>query len=239
MTSLRVGLVVEGPTDLLVIRHLIGRHFRDQIPPRIVEFIDLQPSIDATSGSPEGGWQMVYRWCLSNTPAFREIQYFSPGIFSGNINDKQCDLILFQLDTDICMSLEGCAVGVNLTSSLSNSRERGQYTIDVLNFWLWPVPVKNDPRHIAAPCAENLETWLVAALGNEDHPEELRNSLLKLAEIDYLRRDRPLPAKIKAIAKKTSRYRPLAEDSENYLDLIRKRCHWFEHVIKNVEKQIT
>ena len=99
MKSIRVGLVTEGSTDQVVIRALLAEHFCQNTPDVEIAFVDLQPTRDQTSASSEGGWQMVYRWCVRNTPSVRAGRFLGGGLFASDMDAHCCDLIVVHLDS--------------------------------------------------------------------------------------------------------------------------------------------
>ena len=64
-----------------------------------VEFVPLQPDPDATS--PEGGWTHVLLWLENHPPDSRIPQFFTGGLFGGDLAQEPLDGILVQLDSDI------------------------------------------------------------------------------------------------------------------------------------------
>jgi hypothetical protein len=233
MTNIRIGLVAEGPTDFIVLKSLLRSSLSITYPEIKVDFVDLQPSIDRTSGSPEGGWQMVLQWCLNNAPEFRRQQYLGPGLFEGHINPKQCDVLIVQVDSDICADITSRHTHIR-PGVLDTPKSRGDFIHAVVNDWLWPVPSVPDDLHVVVPAVEAIETWLVAALGSHDEPEKLPNPGRALVEIDCARRGRPVPAAARGISKKPHRYSPLAEAAGQKVEIIIKRCYWFAQMIRRV-----
>ncbi len=65
MSDLRIGLVVEGPTDFIVLEAAL----KAMLPGRSLIFSRLQPSDDLTFGSETrgAGWGGVLNWCLQQT----------------------------------------------------------------------------------------------------------------------------------------------------------------------------
>lgn len=238
MTSLRIGLVVEGPTDYIMIKALLKRSLEFSHPDISLVFVDLQPSSDRTSGSPEGGWQMVYKWCERNDPEFRKVQYFGPGLFAGVENSKQCDLIVIQMDADICTAISGGGYSDIIPKDLISVQGRGKYIASVIDGWLWPAPYMSDSFHIAAPAVEVTETWLIAGLGNHPEPELIAKPLRIFAEIDFQRRGKPIPASTKAISKQPQRYEPLAFHAATNVKAIIEKCFWFSNLVQAIANQI-
>lgn len=94
---MRVGVVVEGPTDSYAVVQFLGQSLqRYGIQP---SFIDLQPSMDNTN--PEGGWVAVLKWLEDNPPELRVPRYFGGGLFDQDLSAKACDVVIVQMDSDI------------------------------------------------------------------------------------------------------------------------------------------
>ena len=173
---MRVGIVGEGRTDV----HAITSFLRASLETRGVNaiFINLQPDMDRTN--PQGGWAMVFKWLENNPPSVRIRSYFRGGLFAGDLSEKHCDVIVFQLDSDV------------LADEGFRNYARSQYGLEVIE----PVdPIERgvlmeriigmacnlevlsdlDRRcHIIGVAVESTETWCIAAFGRRhDDPEKL------------------------------------------------------------------
>lgn len=86
---LRIGLVVEGATDGIVLRAAIS----SLLPNRELEFTIIQPDFSVALGGTGEGWSGVYRWC-------RQAASEGEGSVSGSIALLNHDVIVIQIDAD-------------------------------------------------------------------------------------------------------------------------------------------
>lgn len=99
---MRIGVVCEGPTDA----HAIVCFLHASLTYRGItpDFIPIQPDTDNTRPL-EGGWGAVFLWLKKSPPRSRIRTYFHGGLFDGDLSAKRCDVMVFQLDTDILSDL--------------------------------------------------------------------------------------------------------------------------------------
>ena len=86
----RIGLIVEGPTDGIVLRAAIS----SLLPDRELEFTHIQPDFSVALGGTGEGWSGVYRWC-------RQAASEGGGSVSGSIALLNHDAIVIHLDADV------------------------------------------------------------------------------------------------------------------------------------------
>lgn len=239
MTELRIGVVAEGPTDQIVLRHLLTAYCKGVHPDITPVFKDLHPNRDGTSSSsPEGGWTTVYGWCLDNKPAERKIRYLTRDLFAGGLDEKQCDLILVHMDSDISEEVGDKSTAIPVPDATSTPEQRGDFIRKTLLEWLWPEGSIPDGRHIAAPAVEAVETWLVAALSEDERPEASKNILRRLIEVDYASRGRVAPEKAKGIRKKPDRYETLSAHCAGKVTQIADRCPHFRFIAESLFPEV-
>lgn len=87
---LRIGLIVEGPTDQIVIEAVLAAVLRERS--RIVT--RLQPEASEAFGERGTGWPGVYKWC-------RQTAVQAGGSISGNKLLLHYDLLIIHLDADV------------------------------------------------------------------------------------------------------------------------------------------
>ena len=87
---LRIGLVVEGHTDSVVLRAAIS----SLLPTRELQFTVVQPDFSVAFGGTGEGWSGVYHWC-------RQAASEGGGSVSGSIALLNHDAIVIQLDADV------------------------------------------------------------------------------------------------------------------------------------------
>jgi hypothetical protein len=205
MTTLRVGVVCEGPTDYHAICAFMGAALvAAGISPK---FIAIQPDMGRTM--PEAGWGNLEWWLKNNPPAQRIRVHFDNGPFQKNMSAKACDAILVQMDSDILDDGKFRAHLINAWGlelvDAAEPRERGLRIIQVLELWsgLDALTAADRKRHVFAPAVESTETWCVAAFDKKyASPESLRGKELIQAFMTALEASENRPLKDYAEADK-------------------------------------
>ncbi|ETR72677.1 MAG: hypothetical protein OMM_07385 [Candidatus Magnetoglobus multicellularis str. Araruama] len=92
MSDYKIGIVVEGTTDRIIIESALNHIFQDQY----YTMIQLQPERNFQHGgfdSTGAGWGGVYRWCRQVVDMGFKI--------SENPSLKKFDIIIIHLDADV------------------------------------------------------------------------------------------------------------------------------------------
>ncbi|MBF0452746.1 MAG: hypothetical protein HQK75_18730 [Candidatus Magnetomorum sp.] len=92
MSDYKIGIVVEGPTDRIIIESALNHIFQDQS----YTMIQLQPEQSFNHGgfgATGSGWGGVYRWCRQVVDMGFDI--------SENPSLKRFDIIIIHLDADV------------------------------------------------------------------------------------------------------------------------------------------
>ncbi|MDD4930014.1 MAG: hypothetical protein PHP85_12155 [Gallionella sp.] len=239
MRRVTIRVVSEGPTDQLVIKELVNAYLATQ--PQVdfdLDLIDEQPTSDRTSrtGSTEGGWEMVYKWCLSNPPHEREARFFGNGLFANNMDTVSCDALLINMDSDICEKISDKTDVFPVPSIDATSIERGAFIKSVIESWLFPNQAPVDKKHIIAPAVEAIEAWLVAGLSDADHDPESNHDIQKrLAELDHIVvKNIPPPKTVKRPKKTKSNYIKILNIATQNVQRIADRCPHFKAMIDEI-----
>lgn len=238
MTVIRIGLVAEGITDQVVLENLVGAYFRTARPDVTLQFKNLQPSPDGTSGDKEGGWELVYKWCLNNTPEIRRSQFFGGGLFADDMDALECDLILVHLDADIC-GVIGDKSHLPPLADAATAEDKGVYLSNTIHLWLWPSGEAEDDRHYTAPAVESVETWLVAALSEDASPESNQTVLRRLVEIDFGLKGKECPPEAKKINKSKNNYIRVARKAAENVATLPARCPHFGYLASSLSEALT
>lgn len=161
---MKIGVVCEGETDFVVIKHYVG----EELDKRGIqsEFVLIQPAADRST---RGGWGNVIAWLDKNPPQAREV-FFGGGLFAGMGAKANLDVLLMQLDTDVLpeASFTNFVKGRGLTvSKAATVAEKSAEISRLLNIFARMPDVKDHltARHIPVPIAEASEAWCVAAEG--------------------------------------------------------------------------
>ena len=191
MTSKKVsiGVVCEGQTDYVAICSFLGQALvKREIEPK---FIALQPQ---PGNSDDAGWTRVFFWLEQNPPEARIRTYFGGGLFENDLGSEKCDVLLFQMDSDILDdgTFSGYMKNRAINYSIpANPVDRGKEICRLLSLFsrFEELVAADMSRHIFAPAVESTETWCVAAFKKlATDPELLRGQELWDAFTDCLLR---------------------------------------------------
>lgn len=231
---IKIGVIAEGITDHIVYEKFISEFFKDK--DFELHFIKEQPG-DATSSTIGGGWTEVKKWCLRNSPTFRNT-LLTQGLFKGA---STRDILLFHIDSDIAQKIMANAqeTGHDLSSPL----KRGAYVNRKLIEWLWPD--QNNPdmdKHVIAPAVDSTETWMVCAIDNNLNIEAISNQDKELETIlANLIRDNNihnLQAGARSLPKKPSRYNDVCDKIKKDVSTVYANCSYFKKTCDDLEVQI-
>lgn len=165
---MRIGVVCEGPTDEPAITNFLRASLKGQGIESV--FVPIQPESDRTKPS-DGGWHAVLNWLRKNPPKSRIKNYLSGGLFDDGLSAKRCNVLVFQIDSDI---LSECGfqnwtrnnLGYDVTDS-SDPIQRGNEIRSIIGIAGKFEELSDDEstRHIPAPAVESTEAWCVAVYG--------------------------------------------------------------------------
>ncbi len=158
---LRVALVVEGPTDEVVLKAVIEAIVGD----RPIQFSVLQPEFSVGLGGTGTGWGGVYRWC-------EQTRDEGNGHVSGSVLFGFHDLLIVHLDADVAgkkYSDDGivdpatdlpceqpCPPCVDTTNALRKVLLR------------WMGETSTPAWCILCTPSKNIDTWIMAAFFPQD-----------------------------------------------------------------------
>lgn len=239
MRRIKICIVAEGKTDQLVLKTLVPEYLKTQSGHDLeFEFIDEQPTTDKTSttGTTDGGWEMVYKWCLLNPPLERRERIFGDGLFANNMDAVSCDALLINMDSDICEKIGDKTAVTPVPPRSATSIERGAFIKSVIHSWLWQDKEQQDNKHIIAPAVEAIEAWLVAGLSNEDiDPESNHDIQRRLAELDHIVVKNIIPPSTLKFPNKTeSNYKKILRVASPNVQRIADRCPHFKMMIDDI-----
>lgn len=188
---MRIGVVCEGQTDYFAIEHFLGSYLRSL--EMEAKFIAIQPAMDNTK--PVTGWSNVILWLVKNPPAARVINFFTGGLFGGEMAIEPFDAILIQMDTDILGDdgfnsfIEKVTGYVPKNPGDPPSRASEISKVVKLTAKFEELTEADVRRHVVVPAVESTETWCVAAFNaKSDNFEFLRgidltNAFMKALEV--------------------------------------------------------
>ena len=220
-----VGIVAEGPTDVVVMTEYLhawlARH--DSAP--TLEVRPVQPEQDATSGLfGDGGWTFVKSWCENNTATVRALGLFQP-LFQG---ERPLDVLIVQLDGDRVAEYSRPYPDIVVPTN-ADAAARGSIVEAVLERWLWGGSTKrnadpNQESHCLVAAVRATETWIVAGLDPSlDKPEEIAEPELELTRLEPTLRTRYVGG-VNRLNKYPPAWRRLAKRAGEQLQHIAVAC---------------
>jgi hypothetical protein len=147
MINLHIGVVAEGPTEMMLFKALINK-----LIPGSHHYYELQPPVSATPGfgSHGAGWKGVRGWCEEIGREFKELSHFIRCL------NPPLDMLIIQLDTDVAREPE-----VNCMKPCPPIEE----TVVLLEKKLLEWIDEKTWSHKIIRCfpADNTEAWVLAA----------------------------------------------------------------------------
>ena len=230
-----VGVVAEGPTDVVVIDEYLSTWIRELDDSATLKVRPLQPAVDATSGRfGAGGWTWVKAWCERSPSEVRTTDLFEP-LFEGQ---PPVDVLVVQLDGDVVGDYAATYADITVPQN-PDAAARGIIVARVLERWLWNSTDRRhaDPhggRHCLVATVRALETWLVAGLDPSiPEPEEIENPEQELMNIEP-----GLPTRRGRLRKNRERWRSLAQKTRTRLAHIKAVCPHCEQFLSYFETAI-
>ncbi len=215
----RIGFVVEGPTDFVVLESVVAK----LLDGRDYEPVAVQPLLsDAFAATTGGGWTSIYLWCRQMVEQAGGAAHTNP-LFGSH------DLLVMQIDADVAGKSYGDDGRIyNPPSDLPFSRTcpPARDTTDRLREVVigWLKEVALPPQMVLCTPSKSLETWVLVALFPKNRLAASANVECRLNPEDQLQAQ-PLAHRLVHSGKKdVAKYRDRATDIAAAWDLVRKRC---------------
>lgn len=202
MFDLRIGMVVEGPTDVIVLQAGLSAFLQTSFT-----LVRLQPETPPTDKST--GWGGVYRWC-------RQVASLHSETLDKNPVLQAFDLIIIHVDADVAQktyasaSIEDpvekdlpCDCPCPPASDTANALRK------VVTQWL--SPTKIEPNGVVCIPSKSIEAWVVAAVYGQTDPDVLHDLECNLNLDTYLHKQ---PAKKRLIRSHNGRLRKNRKEYE-------------------------
>lgn len=237
---MRIGVICEGPTDYVAIESFFGAALADKNFD--VTFVSLQPDMDATQS--HGGWTLVESWLSNNPPESRIHRYFGGGLFESDLDTKQCDVFLIQIDSDILDDesfVQSVQTKFNIDASgIVGSVNRRKKIINILNSWcdLSKCSGGDIERHIMCPAVESTEAWCIAAVTRHADIEGLSKTELIVPFMTAMHRSesREIPEEIIKIDKSTERRKRFCVANAAGHGKLASQCQSFSLALQDLTK---
>lgn len=242
-STLRVGVVCEGATDGPAIASFLGASLAAR--GIVLTFEKIQPDPDGTNPT-DGGWFAVLNWLLENSPKSRLENYLAGGLFGNGLSKKRCDVLVFQMDSDI-LSERGFqnwtrdTLGYGVMDSHDPIR-RGSEIRSIIGIAgkFEKLSGEESKRHIPAPSVESTEAWCVAAYGRfAGDPEQLNglNLCQEFMTALHLSEDRRLQP-FRQIDKNPDRRRRYCERHADGFWRVETQCRHYRELVASVTSQV-
>lgn len=172
-SPLRIGLVVEGPTDQIVIESIL----RAALTERSFLLTRLQPESSDAFGTLGTGWTGVYKWC-------RQTARQGDGQISVNGLLGRYDLVIIHLDADVAGLTYGSGnidpEAGDLPLPCSHACPPSDETVEALRSVLlsWCGESTVPPATVICMPSKSTEAWVVSALFPDDR-DVLRGQLFE------------------------------------------------------------
>jgi len=243
MSLIKIGIVSEGPSDQIVLKKFIVEYFNKiENFGHALTFVDLQPSLDITSsGSFNGGWEMIYKWCQRNTPQVRKNQILGSAMFANDMDNFICDIILVQMDSDIYLRIGDKTNITPVPAQTDTPREKGFFVRSVLQEWLWLDDSEQDHKHVLAVSVESIECWLAAGICPETSIDyESHEDIGKyLAILDHkIVKQIDVPENIKKPNKAANNYKKLSDRAVANIAKVINECEHFNIAMTELSSAI-
>lgn len=233
MTTLRIGLVTEGPTDQVVLDHILKFHFKEIRPDINLVIRNLQPIRDATSGRIDGGWTQVYKWCVRNRNSNGPARVSRP-LFSNGLDSYVNDYTVIQIDSDIIDEITVRPPNAKLPTRSCTSMLRGRFIRRTIVHWLWPAGPR-DPKYIPLACVEAIEAWLVAGVQTNTKPESNHNIQEELGMLEAKLRGKSNIKPGRKMKKTIKNYRNFCREFISSTQNLHQNCFQFRRLIRDLK----
>ena len=238
---MRIGVVCEGPTDA----HAIVCFLQESLKGRGMApvFVPIQPIMDNTRPN-DGGWGPLMNWLESNPPKSRTKAYLRGGLFGNSLSAKRCDIMIFQMDSDVLSHQAFQNRMMNrFRYSVVNSGDPARRGSEIKRIVetvgrFGDLSPDDYERHIAAPSVESTETWCIAAHRRlEVDPEGLRGADLLREFMTALHEseNRPIQKFVRINKDPDRRHRYCSNKSKGYRS-IEAQCLHYKNLVDELQE---
>ena len=238
MSDLRIGLVAEGKTDLVIIEAALQSILGDRS--FILQL--LQPETSApfgAAGQHGGGWGGVYRWCQQHL-SMRGPTGENPSLLG-------FDLILLHVDADVAgdtyqnANIQNGWTDLPCQAPCPPAADSVEALRQVLCHWLNLTPGAALPSHwvfcIPSMCSE---AWLIAGLYHQGEPEMMDDIECNPALVTWLSQRPVREGKlVRGEKKQTSAYQAVASRLTAAWNDIRNHCSQAQRFDDEVRAALT
>lgn len=150
-----VGLVAEGPHDFIMLAPLIRAEFKKKSSEEL-SFRKLQPQVDATGATTEGGWGRVVGWCQRY--AGNQLSTFFEPLFS---DELPCDAVIVHMDGD-ALEMISKHLGVQISTGTISIGDRVDMIVKILEDIIALNSEQRKGLAFAIP-VQHTEAWMLSA----------------------------------------------------------------------------
>lgn len=236
----RIGIVCEGPTDFVALSEFLAESLRHKGID--VEFVDVQPNLDATSLASGGGWPNALVWLDNNPLASRLSAYLGQGLFASGLSSKRCDYLIVQIDTDVLdeddfTNFVRKRKGIAVATPVGPGDRYDEVQRVLLSFCeLANLAEADENKHIVAPAVENTEAWCISVC-DPDLPgvELLKKGALATefaSRLSSYEASNPKPGSIKNV----ERRRDYCKHHKGHFARLEAACSQYARLVLELER---
>jgi hypothetical protein len=216
---LRIGFVVEGPTDFVVLESVVAR----LLDGREFEPVAVQPLLSSAFGATTGGgWTSIYLWC-------RQIVDQAGGAARANPLFGFHDLVVMQIDADVAgkaytddARIQDPPNDLPFSRTCPPARDTTDRLREIVLGWLDEDSLP--PQMVLCTPSKSLETWILVALFPKNKIAAAANVECRLHPENQLE-TRPLAQRLIRSGKKDiAKYRHISPDIAAEWANVRQRC---------------
>jgi len=216
---LRIGFVVEGPTDFVVLESVVAKllHGREYEP------VAVQPLLsDAFGATVGGGWTSIYLWC-------RQMIDQASGSARSNPLFGFHDLLVMQIDADVAGKkyaddgrIQNPPNDLPFTRACPPARNTTDRLREIMLGWLNESSLP--PQMVFCTPSKSLETWVLVALFPQNQIAVSANVECRPNPEAQLQA-RPIAERLIRSGKKDiAKYREHSTDISAAWEHVRQRC---------------
>ncbi len=216
---LRIGFVVEGPTDFVVLESVVAK----LLDGREYEPVAVQPLLsDAFAATTGGGWTSIYLWC-------RQMVDQAGGAARTNPLFGFHDLLVIQIDADVAGKnytdddrIQNPPNDLPFTRACPPARDTTDRLREIMLGWLNEGSLP--PQMVFCTPSKSLETWVLVALFPQNQFAASANVECRINPEAQLQA-RPLAQRLIRSGKKDiTKYRERSTDIATTWDQVRQGC---------------
>jgi len=204
---MKFALITEGASEHRIIKHFLGRYFRDFDP----DINQIQPKMGKEKQESTGGWNEVLKYCGRD-----EIE----DILIEN------DYLVVQIDTDQSQT-SPFDVGHTTNENTPKSQEALYEDVasKLTSLFKPEVLEKSNNKILFAICMHTIECWLLPIYHSNTHKSDISNCLFTLNKVLAKLNMPPIPSKDKNSSTSIRTYEAILKNCNKKKEIIEFSAH--------------